>query len=117
MWLVFWSVAGFVANQRGAPRTALALWGAAATLGGAGMFRPSSMRLVYALWMGAAYPIGLLVSNVALAAVFYLVFTPLGLLQRLAGRDPLARRLDRTMKSYWEPRAGTPSASKYFKQY
>ena len=117
MWLVFWSFVGVTAYQRGGGRAAIVLWGAAALLGTAGLIRPSLMRLVYTLWMGAVYPVGFLVSNLVLGAVFYLVFTPIGLLQRLAGRDPLERKFDRSRKSYWEPRAGTARAEKYFKQY
>ena len=38
-----------------------------------------------------------------LIAVYYLLVTPAGLLSRLVGRDPLARRWDRGARSYWIP--------------
>ena len=44
---------------------------------------------------GAAEPIGLALSHVILGAVFYIVFTPVGLVMRLLGKDPLHRRFDR----------------------
>jgi hypothetical protein len=33
--------------------------------------------------------------------MFYLVFTPAGLVMRLSGKDPLRLRLESDMKSYW----------------
>jgi hypothetical protein len=33
--------------------------------------------------------------------LFFCVLTPLGLVMRLTGRDPLRLRLDRGMPSYW----------------
>jgi hypothetical protein len=36
-----------------------------------------------------------------MGALFFCLVTPLGLVMRLAGRDPLRLRLDRAMPSYW----------------
>lgn len=36
-----------------------------------------------------------------LAAVFFIIVTPLGLLMRAVGRDPLKLRRDRSAKSFW----------------
>jgi hypothetical protein len=36
---------------------------------------------------------------------FYLVLTPVGLLLRLLGKDPLHRKPDRSAASYWVKRA------------
>ena len=40
-----------------------------------------------------------------LVLVFYLVFTPAGLLMRIFRKDPLARGWDKNLDSYWIPRA------------
>ncbi|MDD5224882.1 MAG: SxtJ family membrane protein [bacterium] len=36
-----------------------------------------------------------------LALVFYLVFTPMGVLMRVFGKDPLAKNWDKSLDSYW----------------
>jgi hypothetical protein len=41
-----------------------------------------------------------------IAVLFYAVFTPIGLVMRLIGRDPLGLRLERDTASYWLPRNG-----------
>ncbi len=40
-------------------------------------------------------------SPVILAVLFYGAITPLGLLSRVFGYDPLRRRIDPAAKSYW----------------
>jgi hypothetical protein len=42
--------------------------------------------------MVVTYPVGCVISTAAPAAVFYLVFTPIGWAMRLTGRDPLRLR-------------------------
>jgi hypothetical protein len=44
-------------------------------------------------------------SPLALGALFFGVLTPLGLVLRLAGCDPLRLRFDRRAPSYWIARA------------
>jgi hypothetical protein len=57
-------------------------------------------RLVFVGLVVITYPIGLIVSNLVLGAMFFLVFTPLGILMRLFGRDALALRA-RKRPSHW----------------
>jgi len=40
-----------------------------------------------------------------MGVLFFCVLTPVGLVLRLAGRDPLRLRLDRRAPSYWIERA------------
>lgn len=42
-----------------------------------------------------------LFGRVVMAMLFFAVLTPVGLVMRMAGRDPLRRRLDREASSYW----------------
>jgi hypothetical protein len=51
--------------------------------------------------MSLALVLGLLVSTLLLALLFYLVVTPVGLLARLCGKDFLQRRISRGAASYW----------------
>lgn len=69
-----------------------------------GAARPQWLRPAYLAWMLAGFPIGWLLSHLVLLLVYYLLMTPLGLLRRLMGHDPLARRFDRAATTYWQPR-------------
>jgi hypothetical protein len=87
-----------------------------------GMARPAWLRPFHVAWMAAAYPIGWLLAHLLLAAIYFLLITPIGLILRLARRDPLARRIDRETQSYWTPRANStlPEPTKlerYFRQF
>jgi hypothetical protein len=44
-------------------------------------------------------------TSVAMATLFFAVLTPVGLVMRLAGRDPLCLRFQSQQPSYWVPRA------------
>ena len=60
-------------------------------------------RLVLPVYVGlmiVAAPIGMVVSFTMMAGIFYLMVSPLGLLFRLFGRDPLHKKLDRSAASY-----------------
>ena len=75
------------------------------------------MRGVYVVWMAAVFPIGWLVSHLLLAAIYYLVITPIGIMMRVCGYDPMQRRWDRQATTYWKPRRDTDDPKRYFKQY
>jgi len=56
------------------------------------------------LWVKLGILLGKVVSPIALAILFYGVLTPLALVMRLTGQDPLRLRLDPGADSYWIPR-------------
>jgi hypothetical protein len=88
-----------------------------AAAGLVGYLHPSVIRPVYIVWMALAMPIGWVVSHLLLLMVYYLIFTPVGLLMRLVGYDPLTRSFDRTANSYWMPHNQCTDVAQYFKQY
>ena len=63
------------------------------------------------------YPIGWVITHVVMAIIFYLVVTPVGIIMRLTGRDPMERAFDRTAKTYWKPRNTDPDSAGYFRLY
>jgi Saxitoxin biosynthesis operon protein SxtJ len=93
-----------------------ALGGAGGVLGLLGLVAPTALAPVFSAWMMAAFPIGWVVSRVVLAALFYLVFTPIALVFKLIGRDPLHRRRP-TASSYWMAKPAPADSSQYFKQF
>lgn len=64
-----------------------------------------------------AFPVGLVVSFLILAAVYYLVLTPTGLVMRPVGYDPMHRRFDAQAGSYWSPRQSPRDPGRYFRQF
>jgi hypothetical protein len=57
-----------------------------------GLTKPSWLKYPSAAWWKMAMALGYINARVILTIAFVLVLTPLGLLWRLIGRDPLARR-------------------------
>lgn len=53
---------------------------------------PAALRPVQRVWMFVALKVGAFNSRVLLSVVFYLVFTPVGLVRRLFGADPMGTR-------------------------
>jgi hypothetical protein len=63
---------------------------------------PAALAPLKRLWMRFGWLLGRVVSPVVMAALLYLVVTPVGLLQRLFGRDPLHLKWDPKAESYWQ---------------
>ncbi|HYU40109.1 MAG TPA: SxtJ family membrane protein [Acidimicrobiia bacterium] len=105
-----------VAVRFDAPGAARFIWvvGAALTLSYVAI--PPWRRPLFLGWMYVTYPIGWVMSHVALLIVFFLVIVPFGLVIRLARRDLLHRRLDRSAPSYWVRREPVSDVRRYFRQ-
>ena len=82
-----------------------------------GLLIPPLVRPLYVVLMVVALPVGLIVSTVLLLVVYYLVLTPIGLLTRLFGHDPMGKRFDPAATSYWSKRKTVKESGTYFKQY
>ncbi len=82
---------------------------------GLGLAIPPAVRPVYVLLMGLTMPIGFVVSHVFLRVIFYLMLTPLGLLFRLIGRDPLLLKKP-NVNSYWQPHDQRTDPVSYYRQ-
>jgi hypothetical protein len=78
---------------------------------------PKMAKPFYLAWNFAACCVGIVVSNVALALVFFLVVTPVGLALRLLGKDPMSRKLDRRARSYWNAAERVTDPERYFRQF
>ena len=56
------------------------------------MTMPLVFRPVSVVWFGLSHVLGAVMSKVLLAAVFYLIVTPIGVVRRLLGHDSLRLR-------------------------
>ena len=115
---VFFAIVGWlVAFRFRSPLAGIAIFAIGAAIGVMGLLAPRAIRPVYVLWMAAALPIGWLVSHAAMAGIFFLVITPIGLIMRACGRDPMQRRFDPPARTYWRERAESRETREYFRQY
>jgi hypothetical protein len=78
---------------------------------------PRFAKPFYVIWYGLGCCVGLIVGNIAIAAIFYLVITPAGLLLRIFGRDPMERRFEPGRKTYWNDAEKVEEVERYFRQY
>ena len=112
-------VAVFILWRRGwEPGTVVYVLGG---IGGAlmvlGLVLPVILRPIYRVWMGLAFVLGFIMTRVLLTLVFYLVVTPIGLLLRLFGKDPMQRALKPDQPSYWIPKPEQDDAPKRLEKY
>ena len=83
---------------------------------------PTWRNRIHDTFQAITRPIQWLVTVLLLAIVYLAVVTPIGLLLRLRGYDPLARKSpsesdDQERSSHWQPRQKTASKKQYFKTY
>ena len=64
------------------------------------LIAPESMRGLYNGWMRVAMVIGNIINSIILAIVFFIVITPMGIVMRILGKDPMCRKLDSNVVSY-----------------
>jgi hypothetical protein len=86
------------------PRAAIAIWIATVIATLASLVSRAVARNVFVALSYVTFPIGLVVSWTALAVLYFIVLTPLGLVMRLSGRDPLALTRSDNTPSYWRTR-------------
>ena len=53
------------------------------------------------LWAKVGLLLHMVISPVILGILFYVCVTPIGMLMRISGRDPLRRKLEPAAKTYW----------------
>jgi hypothetical protein len=67
-----------------------------------GVLAPRLLVIPRSLWMKVAEAMAFVSSRIILAIVFFLVLTPIGLVKRAMGWDPLQRRAG-SRDSFWQP--------------
>jgi hypothetical protein len=102
--------------QFAATITAILIWTAGGFLAGLALSSAAHARTLFVGLQTITYPIGLIVSFVALAILFFGVFTPIALVMRAMGRDPLRLRA-RNDASHWLPYTQDDDAERAFRQY
>jgi hypothetical protein len=98
------------------PMAANVVWTIGAIAGVAVLASTRVARAVFVTLVTVTYPIGLVVSTVALGVLFYLVLTPVGLVMRWSGRDPLRLRT-RGAATEWQPFPQDEDPRRIFRQF
>ena len=93
------------------------LWGLAAMCGCLSMSAPATLRPLYVGLTAVSLPIGYVVSHVVMAILFFGILTPIGLVFRLMGRDPLCRRFDPDSQTCWTPQSPVTDVKRYYRQF
>ncbi|HEX3987889.1 MAG TPA: SxtJ family membrane protein [Verrucomicrobiae bacterium] len=78
------------------------IWCLLAVAGTAAGIQPRWFRGFYNFSMRLGFGISQIAGKIVLAAFFVVVITPLGIVRRALGKDPLRLRR-RTVESYWTP--------------
>lgn len=78
---------------------------------------PTAGRAIHQGWTVAAIPIGWSISRAILAIVYYGVLTPIGLVMRLVGHDPMKRKPNPEADTFWTVHEQVKDPGRYFKQF
>lgn len=117
-WLVFFLALGaFQYWGKSRPQLGLALAAMAVAIGIAGLVRPALVRWIFVSWMVLVFPIGWVVSLLALLLMYYLVLTPVAVFMRLRGRDLLNRKPMPGRTTFWAAKETPRDVRSYFRQY
>ena len=80
-----------------------------------GAFAPRLLVIPRKLWMKLAEALAYVSSRIILSIVFFLVLTPIGLVKRAMGWDPLQRRAG-SRDSFWEPYPARQQDPKHYEK-
>jgi hypothetical protein len=114
--LIGFAIIGGILYWRDAQTAAYVCWIVAAAIGPIGLTGARIALPFYWVWMGFAFVMGNIMTRVVLAVVYYGVITPIGIAQRLAGRDRLQLHA-RTAETYWHDLPEAPPTEHYERQF
>ena len=66
-----------------------------------GLINSNLLTPLNRLWHYLGIILGMIVSPIVMAAIFFLVVSPIGLIMRLLGKDLLKLKTNKNIKSYW----------------
>lgn len=78
---------------------------------------PKLIKPIYLIMMVLSMVIGIPMSYTLLGLIYFLMFTPVGLVFRLLGKDPLTKGPDPSLSSYWIVRKTVRSPASYLRLY
>jgi hypothetical protein len=101
---------------RGKPGTAAVTCSLGSILFLAGLAVPGSLGPIYRAWMGLAHLMSKVTTPIFMGVTYFLVLTPVGLLMRALGKNPLVHRPQ--VRSNWYDRSTEqPEPSRMERQF
>jgi hypothetical protein len=85
-------VLGALSSWRGHTVVPVVLWAIGGLLVAGGLLLPGAMGPVYRAWMGLALALSKVTTPIVMGLIYFGLFSPMGLVRRLFGRDALVRR-------------------------
>ena len=110
-------VGGILWWKTGPNPWSVGLWIGGPIAGLVGLAYPVAIKPLFIALSVIAFPIGIVVGTLAMMLVYYGIITPIGLVFRLIGRDPLHRRFDRAAPTHWIERKPRAGAKRHFQQF
>ncbi len=99
-------------------KTATVFWIIAASIFVIGMVLPVVLKPLYWIWLKLAAGLAWFNTRLIMFLVFYLIFSPIGLILRLLRKDLIKQRWDKNAASYWIRRPDIPlNPESYENQY
>lgn len=116
--LAVFGVIGLLVRAQGGEAAPIALWTVGGVLAIAYYAVPALRRPLHGAWMRLVYPLSWLISHLLLGGIYFLVLTPLGVLMRILGHDPLRRRPPPSgTPSYWLVQRSSDEAASYYRKF
>ncbi|MEP6699263.1 MAG: SxtJ family membrane protein [Verrucomicrobiota bacterium] len=82
-----------------------------------GAIAPRTLKYLHTPWMIFSLVLGWVMSRILLTIVFFLVVTPLGLLQRVCRKRAIEFAFKTDAVSFWQVRSGRPTSADYERQF
>lgn len=83
-----------------------------------GFIFPKALFPLQKIWMAISVILGWFITLCILGVIFYLIFTPIGMVSKVIGKKFLLLGFDNSKKSYWVKKENTPSKPEdYEKQF
>ena len=80
------------------------------------LFKAEILKPLNKLWMSFGLVLGMIVSPIFMGVIFFMIFTPIGILMRLFGRDELLLQF-KTKPSYWTKRNNDMLSNSFSRQF
>ena len=68
------------------------------------LVRPEILRPLNLLWFRFGMLLARIIQPIVMAAIYFFVVTPIGLLMRAFGKDPMRQKISSDIQSYWQER-------------
>ena len=80
------------------------------------LFKAEILKPLNKLWMSFGLVLGMIVSPIVMGVIFFMIFTPIGILMRLFGRNELLLHF-KIKPSYWTKRHEDINSNSFRRQF